>query len=226
MKLNTLHRGDCLEIMKWIPDNSIDLVLTDPPYWMSFVSSFRNERTKHKEIENDDTLEWVDDFLLQIKRISKPEAHQYIFCSMHHVDIFVSKVKQYLNYKNILVWEKNNTWMWDLEWDYAPKYEFCIFCNWDGTRKLTGSRDPNIMKWNKTWNDLHPTQKPAEMCVYLIQKSCEPWHTVLDCFAGSGTTGVACIESWRNYILIEKDEDYCNIIEKRLKATTPPLFVM
>jgi len=226
MKLNTLYRWDCLEVMKWIPDKSIDLVLTDPPYWMSFVSSFRNERTKHKEIENDNTLEWVDDFLAQIKRISKPETHQYIFCSMHHIDIFVSKVKQYLNYKNIIVWEKNNTGMGDLEWDYAPKYEFCIFCNGDGTRKLTGSRDPNIMKWNKTGNDLHPTQKPVEMCVYLIQKSCEPWHTVLDCFAWSGTTGVACIETWRNYILIEKDEDYCNIIEKRLKATTPPLFVM
>lgn len=224
--LNTIIQWDCLEVMKWIPDKSIDLVLTDPPYWMSFVSSFRNERTKHKAIENDDSLEWVDDFLLEIKRISKPEAHAYIFCSMHHIDTFVSKIKHHLNYKNIIVWEKNNTWMWDLEWDYAPKYEFCIFCSGTGEKKLNGSRDPNIMKWNKTWNDLHPTQKPVEMCVYLIQKSSSPWDLVLDCFAWSGTTWVACIESGRNYILIEKDTEYCQIIERRLKSTTPPLFVM
>lgn len=226
MELNTLHRWDCLEIMKSIPDKSIDLVLTDPPYWMSFLSSFRQEHTKHKAIENDNSLEWIDEFLQNIQRVSKPEAHQYIFCSMHHIDTFVQKVKKYLNYKNILIWEKNNTWMWDLEWDYAPKYEFCIFCNGDGSVKLNWWRDPNIMKWNKTWNDLHPTQKPVEMFVYLIQKSTQSWATILDCFAWSWTTWVACIETGRNYILIEKDEDYCNIIEKRLRNTTPPLFIM
>jgi len=222
--INTLINWDCILELKNIPDKSIDLVLTDPPYWMLFVSSFRSEWSKHKAIENDDSLEWIDDFLKEIKRVSKDNAHQYIFCSMHHIDTFVSKIKQYLNYKNILVWEKNNTWMWDLEWDYAPKYEFCIFCNWDWSRKLNWWRDPNIMKFSKTWNDLHPTQKPVDMFSYLIDKSTQQEELVLDCFAWSWTTGVACIEMKRNYVLIEKDSDYCKIIEKRLKNTNPPLF--
>jgi len=225
LDINTIHLWDCLEIMKWIPDKSIDLILTDPPYWMSFVSSFRHEHTKHKAIKNDDSLEWLDELLLEIKRVSKENAHQYIFCSMHHIDTFVSKIKQYLNYKNILVWEKNNTWMWDLEWDYAPKYEFCIFCNWDWTKKLNWWRDANIIKFAKTWNDLHPTQKPVDMFSYLIYKSTQPWDIILDCFGWSWTTAVACIELWRKYIVIEKDEDYCNIIHKRIRNTTPPLFI-
>lgn len=224
MELNKLYCGDCLEVMKRLPDKSIDLVLTDPPYWMSFLSSFRQERTKHKAIENDDNLDWIDDFLSEIKRVKKDNAHCYIFCSMHYIDTFVSKIKEYLDYKNILVWEKNNTWMGDLEWDYAPKYEFCIFCsNWE--KKLNGSRDPNIMKFSKTWNDLHPTQKPVDMFEYLILKSSEVGDIVLDCFAWSGTTWVSAIRTKRNYILIEKEKEYCDIIEKRLAWTTPPLFV-
>jgi len=223
--VNKIIHWDSLEYMKTLDDNSIDLVLTDPPYGMSFVSSFRNETTKHKAIHNDDNLEWLDDYIKEISRVLKKEWHSYIFCSMHYIDVFVEVIKKYLPYKNILIWEKNNTWMWDLEWDYAPKYEFCIYCsNWEN--KLRWKRDSNIMKWSKTWNDLHPTQKPVEMFAYLIEKSSKPWDTILDCFAWSWTTAVAAIETGRNYIVIEKEKQYIDIIEKRVKNTTPPLFVI
>jgi len=223
MEINKVICWDSLEYMKSLPDKCIDLILTDPPYWMSFVSGHRN--IKHKAIENDDNLDWLEDYIKEIWRIIKDDWHCYLFCSMHFIDIFVLTIKKYLPYKNILIWEKNNTWMGDLEWDYAPKYEFCIYCsNW--TRKLNNWRDPNIMKWNKTWNELHPTQKPVEMFAYLIEKSTKPWDIVLDCFAWSGTTAVACIETWRNYIVIEKEPKYVEIINKRIASTTPPLFVI
>jgi site-specific DNA-methyltransferase (adenine-specific) len=220
---NTVHLWDSLEFMKKLPDKCIDLILTDPPYGMNFISWHRN--IKYKAIENDDNLDWLEDYIKEISRIIKNDWHCYLFCSMHFIDVFVLTIKKYLPYKNILIWEKNNTWMWDLEWDYAPKYEFCIYCsNW--VRKLNNWRDPNIMKWNKTWNELHPTQKPVEMFVYLIEKSSNPWEIVLDCFAWSWTNWVACIETWRNYILIEKEEKYVEIINKRIKNTTPPLFII
>lgn len=224
MNTDIVIHWDSLEYMKTLPDKCIDLVLTDPPFWMSFVSSFRHETTKHKAIANDDNLDWLEDFVIETARVLKEDSHAYIFCSMHFVDKFVATIKKHLPYKNILIWEKNNTWMWDLEWDYAPKYEFCIFIsNWK--KKLNWWRDPNIMKFAKTWNDLHPTQKPVDMFSYLIDKSTQPWDIVLDCFAWSWTTAVACIELWRQYIVIEKDEDYCNIIHKRIRNTTPPLFI-
>jgi site-specific DNA-methyltransferase (adenine-specific) len=82
------------------------------------------------------------------------------------------------------------------------------------------------MKWSKTWNNLHPTQKPVEMFVYLIEKSSKPEDIILDCFAWSWTTAVACIETRRNYIVIEKEPKYVEIIKKRVKNTTSPLFTI
>lgn len=225
MQINQIIHWDSLEYIKTLPDKSVDLILTDSPYWMSFLSSFRKEATKHKAIENDDNLDWLDWFIQDTARVMKEDAHCYFFCSMHFIDTFVLTIKKYLPYKNIIIWEKNNTWMWDLEWDYAPKYEFCIYCsNWQ--KKLNWRRDANIMKWSKTWNNYHPTEKPVEMFAYLIEKSTKPWDIILDCFAWSFTTAVACIETGRNYICIEKEEKYCEIWRKRIKNTNTPLFIV
>lgn len=214
--INEIMWADCLEGMKLIPDKSIDLVLTDPPFGMSFLSSFRKEATKHIPIKNDDNLDWLEEFLIQIKRISKPSTHTYIFCSMHNVDIFVSKVKEFLKYKNIIIWEKNNTGMGDLEGNYAPKYEMIIFCS-DSSKKLNGNRDPNIFKWAKTGNNLHPTEKPVELIKWIIQKSSKEGDLILDPFMGSWTTARACKDLGKNFIGFELEEKYCKIGEKRLE---------
>lgn len=212
--INEVIWGDCLEGMKMIPDNSIDLVVTDPPFGMSFISNYR--KTHYKAIKNDNNLEWLDDFLNQIKRVIKPEGHVYIFCSMHNIDIFVSKIKQYLDYKNLIIWEKNNTGMGDLKGDYAPKYEIIIFCS-DSSKKLNGAREPNIFKWAKTGNNLHPTEKPVELIKWLIQKSSEKGDLILDSFMGSWTTARACKDLGRNFIGFELEKEYCEIGEKRLE---------
>ena len=212
--INQVVHGDCLEGMRLIPDNSVDLILSDPPFGMKFQSGYR--RVKHEEIQNDDNLDWLDDHLKDIKRVSKPDTHAYIFCSMHNIDVFVSKVKQYLDYKNIIIWEKNNTGMGDLFGDYAPKYEMVIFCS-NGNKKLNGRRDPNIFKWAKTGNNLHPTEKPTELIKWFIEKSSEPSDLVLDSFMGSWTTARACKDLGRNFIGFELNEGYCRIGEKRLE---------
>ena len=212
MELNQIYLGDCLEVMRNIPDKSIDLVLTDPPYGMSFQSNHRKE--KHSKIIDDDNLYWLEDFILEVKRVKKEDAHVYMFCSMHHVDTFVSLCKKHLNYKNIVIWHKNNTGMGDLYGDYAPKYEFVIFCS-NGDKKLNGKRNSNIKFAKKTGNELHPTQKPKELIGYFINKSSEENDTILDPFAGSGTTAIACHDLKRNFICIEKEPEYHAIATKR-----------
>jgi len=105
--------------------------------------------------------------------------------------------------------------MGDLKGDFAPKIEFILFIQ-KGRRLINGKRDPNIFKFSRTGNNLHPTEKPVDMFEYLLSKFSNENDMILDPFAGSGTTGVACKNTNRNYILIEKEPEYIDIINKRL----------
>jgi len=219
---NTVIQWDCLEVMKQLPDKCIDLVLTDPPYGMSYVSSRRN--IKHEEIEQDDNLDWVSDWMKDLYRVQKDDTHAYIFCNDYGLGIFREEAKKAgYTVKRTLVWIKNNHTSGDLEWDYANITEFCIFLH-KGRRLLKGKRENNLLKFDRENTDDHPTVKNKEMMKYLIDKSSEQGEIVFDPFAGSGTTGAAALEIHRQYILIEKEPKYIEIINKRLENITPSLF--
>ena len=122
-----LLQGDCLELMEEIPDESVDLVLTDPPYGMGFQSNYRAK--KYSKIENDTCLDWVNKLVQECWRVLKPNSALYLFCSWHKVDVFKRAIEKWFKIKNILIWEKNNTSMGDLKGSYAPKYEMIIFAH-------------------------------------------------------------------------------------------------
>jgi site-specific DNA-methyltransferase (adenine-specific) len=207
--------------IKQVFDNSVDLVVTDPPYGMQFQSNYRN--IKHKSIQNDDNLDWLGGWCKELKRVCKPEAHLYIFCSWHKVDEFKKQIGAYFNVKNILIWEKNNTGMGDLKGDYAPKYEMILFCS-SGSKKLNGGRDANILKAKRTGNENHPTEKPVNLIRYLIEKSSKKGDLVLDTFAGSFSTAQACKEIGRDFICFEIEPDYCQTAKNLLNGVSVSLF--
>jgi len=211
-----LYNGDCLEVMDKLIEEGVkvDCIITDPPYGMSYQSNHRKE--KHKKIENDSNLYWVDDWVDKIYKIMNEDTHLYSFISFHFVDVFKQALEKRFNFKNILIWEKNNTSMGDLTGDYAPKYEMILYCH-KGRRELNGNREPNILKRSRTKNENHPTEKPVNLIEHLINKSTQKGETVLDCFMGSGTTGVACKSRERNFIGIELDKDYFKIAQDRIK---------
>lgn len=211
----TAYLGDCLEIMKSIPDGSIDAIITDPPYWMDFQSNFRKE--KYAKITNDNCILWIDDFIDEIYRVMKDNTHGYIFCSFHNVDKFKQSIERKFKFKNILIWEKNNTSMWDLAWDYAPKYEMVLFFHKWRRKLLWWFRHANIFKFNRTGNNFHPTEKPVDLIEFLIKNSSLEDEIILDPFAGSLTTALACENTNRKWICIEKDEKYFNIWVERVK---------
>jgi len=221
IELNRVYNEDCLNGIKRIDDKSIDLVLTDIPYGMDFQSSRRKE--KHLKIQNDIDVNWFPDWIKEIDRVSKDDAHLYIFCSHHKIDFFKSEIEKFRKVKNILIWEKNNHGSGDLLGDYAPKYEMVLFCS-NGDKKLNGGRDSNIIKANRTQNNLHPTEKPVNLMEYFIAKSSEKNDLVLDTFAGSGSTLVACKNTKRNFIGFEIEETYINTINKRLQSAQGTLF--
>jgi len=221
IKPNEINNIDWKDGIIQLNDGCVDLVVTDPPYGMKFVSNHRKE--KHKAILDDDNLDWVKEWVESLKRVCKPDAHLYIFISFHNVDFFKIELSKQFNVKNILIWEKNNTGMGDLEGDYAPKYEMIIFCS-NGTKKLNGRRDSNIIKCARTQNEDHPTEKPVSIIKFLIEKSSNPGDVVLDTFAGSFPTLKSCIELNRVSYCFEIEESYCNIASKKIKTIQKGFF--
>jgi len=213
--------ADWRDAVKQLPSSCVDLVVTDPPYGMNFQSNHRKE--KHKKIEGDTDLLWVGSWVSELHRLCKPEAHLYVFCSWHNVDIFKREIEALFNIKNILIWEKNNTGMGDLEGDYAPKYEMCIFCS-NGEKKLNGGRDSNIIKAKRTQNKTHPTEKPVNLIRYFIEKSSQKGDIVLDTFAGSFSTAMAAKETHRHFLCFEIEADYVERGRQLLYGTAPMLF--
>ena len=214
LELNKIHHGDCLELMKDIPDGSIDLIVTDPPYLMNYRSNYR--KVKYDYINGDkDGKDLIAKSIKEAYRVLKDNSAIYMFCSWHYVDFFKSEFEKYFKLKNIIVWNKNNTSMGDLQGSYAPKHEFILFGH-KGRRLLEGFRYPDVLEAKRTGSKLHPTQKPVDLLEIFIKTSSKENDVVLDMFAGSGTTGVACKNLNRNFIGIELDEEYFKIAKERI----------
>ena len=211
-----LYHGDCLEVMDKLIEEGVkvDAIITDPPYGIEFKSNHRKE--KYNKIKNDDSLEFLDEYLKKSYDLLKDDTHIYIFCSWHKIDEFKRTFEKYFKLKNIIVWEKNNTSMGDLQGSYAPKHEFILFGH-KGRRLRNGKRLPDIIKANRTGNKLHPTQKPVDLLEIFINQSSNDNDVIFDGFMGSGSTGVACMNTNRKFIGIELDDSYYNIAFNRLK---------
>ena len=215
----TLMQGDCLERMKDIPDGSVDMVLTDPPYGMDYQSNRRTATEKFNKIAQDEGLGWLDDFCIQMYRVMKPNTAAYVFCSWHNVDVFKQALQKNFKVKNLLVWVKNNHGSGDLKGAYAPKHEFIFFIH-KGRCLLRDGRRPDILEYAKVSGAkmVHPTEKPIDLLERLIFDASDVGAQILDPFMGSGTTGVACANTGRRFIGIELDEGYFNIAKDRINA--------
>ncbi len=209
-----IKQGDCLELMKHIPDGSVDMVLTDPPYGMNFVSNYRKE--KYKPIKNDNSLCWVNDFADELYRVLKTNTAVYCFCSWHNIDVFKIAFERKFKLKNIIVWKKNNTSMGDLKGSYAPKYECVIYAH-KGRRLLNGFRYPDVLEAKRTGNKYHPTEKPTDLLEIFITESTDIGDVVCDPFMGSGSTCVAAVNTNRHYIGFELEQKYFDIAQMRIE---------
>jgi len=219
MKVN-LMQGDCLERMQDIEAGSIDMVLTDPPYGVDYQSNRRTATEKFSKIAKDDGLDWLDDFSYEMHRVMKNNTAAYVFCSWHKVDVFKAALERYFKIKNLLVWVKNNHGSGDLKGAYAPKHEFVFFVH-KGRSLLRDGRSPDILEYSKVsgGNMKHPTEKPVELLSRLIKDSSDECDSIFDPFMGSGSTGVACVNTNRNFVGIELDSEYFSIAESRIRET-------
>lgn len=218
--------GDCLELMKRIPDKSVDLVTIDPPYEFAqhggggaFGS---RKREYHNELEADTLTKGFDTAVLdELVRVMR-KVNIYIWCNKE-------QIKQYLEYfegcnMDLLTWHKTNP-VPTCNNKYLSDTEYLLFFREKGV-KVYGSyqtkRKFYVTQTNKKDKDKykHPTVKPVEIMENIITNSSQEGETVLDCFMGSGTTGVACVNTNRRFIGMEKEEKYFEIAKQRIEEAT------
>lgn len=218
LELNKIYCMDALEGLKQIEDESVDCIITDPPYGINYYSNMSNSDDYKKRVQTAEI--WDKDFdislfINEFIRITKNDGYILIFGCEENINLMKS-----LGCHQILVWDKNHCGMGVLS-DFGIGYEF-IFYFKKGSPKLRGKRVNgvlNIPYYGHFGKTLHPTQKPIKLLRYLIEKCSDENMVVFDGFMGSGTTAVACKELKRNFIGFEIDKNYCDIANKRLKQS-------
>ena len=141
----------------------------------------------------------------------------YMFCNSNRIDFFKQELEKYFNVKNIIVWVKNNWTAGDLQAQFGKQYEFIILAN-KGRKLFNGKRITDVWFFDrvKTVDLLHQNQKPIDLIKQMILKHSNENDVVFDGFMGSGTTGVACINTNRSFIGIELDQKYFEIAKERI----------
>jgi site-specific DNA-methyltransferase (adenine-specific) len=223
MELNKIYCGDCLEIMKEIPDKSIDLVLTDPPYGINFKSA---RQTYQEHIENDKLEDWLvilPKMLTEFKRVLTDSGCCCCCCGggggkTPVTAIFTIEAIKHFNLIQTLVWRK----FIGLGWRYRPAYENIIILSKDKDNYSFYDKTKSCSNVIEGINqDIpvegeHPTQKPVQLMAKLINIHSKEGDLVLDPFLGGGATAMACLELNRKFIGIEIYDKYVEIANKRI----------
>ena len=241
MELNKIYLGDCLELMKDIPDKSIDMILCDLPYgttackWDAIIP-FEPLWEQYKRVIKDNgaiVLTASQPFTSALV-MSNPKLFKYEWIwEKNKPSNFMVANKQPMKYhENILIFYKKQT-VYNKQLiersengKDRTKYKYTrTESEHYNLGKIDVNYNPNlknpstIIKVNTQYQNtnIHPTQKPVALFEYLINTYTEEGETVLDNCIGSGTTAIACINTNRNYIGIEKDENYFNLANKRIE---------
>lgn len=215
-----LIKGFAEEELKQIPDESVDLVIIDPPYGIEYDTGFRDgssETLGAISLDNEKIFETFPEVIRELFRIMKNNSSLYVFSRWDVSNRFMEYIKKYFRIKNRLNWVKNNWSMGDLYGAYAMQCEDIIYAV-KGNPKLNGRRDTDVLNFNRVAgnNLLHSHQKPLELLKFLIDKSGEKNKVLLDCYAGSGSTIIAGVNKGMKTIGIELNDKYLDIIKDRL----------
>lgn len=219
---------DCYNALKNIDNNSINLILTDPPYNISRESNFtkNSTNTKFNKISID-FGDWdkeeldLDSLFSEFKRVLKPGGTVVIFYDVWKSERLKQVAENYgFRQPRICQWVKNNPTPINSKINYLSNAIEFFFTFVKGKNPTFNSKyDKGIYNYplcHGKERTSHPTQKPLELFKEIIIKHSNPGDLVLDTFAGTGTTALACIQTDREYLVIERDQEYLKIIESRL----------
>lgn len=227
MKKYKLYKGDCLEVIKQISDESVDLIVTDVPY--KVISGGRPKRSGQPSgilSKNDGKIFDYNDirpsqYMRELYRVLKEETHCYIFINFINLKEMMEEAeKAGFKLHTLLVWKKNNKT--PSRW-YMKNQEYILFMRKGKAKPVQNSGVGHILEFdNIIGNKKHPCEKPIDLLQMLIENSSKANDVILDPFMGSGSTGIATLNAGgnRKFIGIELDEKYFEISENRLNKAS------
>jgi site-specific DNA-methyltransferase (adenine-specific) len=239
-----IHNKDCFKYLPKIDNDSIDCIITDPPYFLSndgitcksgkMVSVNKGDWDKGNDF--DDVYQFNAGWIKESYRILKPGGTLWVSGTYHNIYIIGSIISSFKDFRilNNITWVKTapppnlscrffthstETILW-VRKGQKTKHHF----NYDLMKSYNdGKQMKDVWIMGRPKKDekkfgKHPTQKPEEIIERMIHASTQENDIVLDMFNGSGTTGVVCARNNRNYIGIESDKSYCGLSRKRIKS--------
>lgn len=201
--------GDCLSVLPSFPAESIDLVLTDPPYLVNF-----HDRSG-RSIANDKNSDWLAPAFAELFRVLRPDAFCVSFYGWSKVDLFFRAWRQ-AGFRVVghFVFTKS----YASSTSYVRYQHESAYLLAKGNPSHPAQPLADVLPWKYTGNRLHPTQKPVSVLAPLVAAFSRPGEIVLDPFAGSGSTCVAAAQLGRRYIGIEMDAKYHAAARQRLNG--------
>ena len=242
-----LYNGDCLEVIKGIPDNSIDLILTDPPYNISKLNDHRDRSKSNSPImrrkkslnydfgewdnmERQEFINFTEQWLKEACRVLKEDGTIISFFNKEDISLLGWSAKEHgVRTRTIFTWHKTNPVPSFRKVNYLSACEFAWIGSKGKFKTFNFKEQKNMHNFYETPNKSsygeteHPNEKPIVLMQHLIEIHTNHGDTILDMFMGSGTTGVAAVNAKRDFIGIELDNNYFNISKERIeKAQNKP----
>ena len=228
IELNKIYNEDYLELFSKLEDNSIDLIITDPPYlttsrgnagnsggMMQKKINKKGQVFKHNNVN-------ISDYAPEFYRVLKDGTHCYVMTNHKNL---IEMLNEFTNagfaFTKSLIWNKGNKIMGQF---YMSQFEYILFFRKGKGKRINhcGTSDILEVTNKKTKNaegkNIHDTEKPVELMKILIENSTKENEIVLDPFVGVGATAIASLELGRQFIGTELDEEYFDIANERLKG--------
>ncbi len=211
---NKIYLGDCLELIKDIPDESIDCVITDPPYCVGSTSN----GLKANHTDNYIIKPFFKSLLEEFKRVLKPTGQYYINTDWRTYPIMYDVIMSVMPLKNLIVWDYD--WIKTGNY-YRYRHEFIMYgCKNPKQKRTFGGGEPDVWRIkpvNPSRPRFHAAQKPLELIEKMIINSTNENDFILDTFLGSGSTVIAAMKTNRNFIGFELNEDTYKIADQRIE---------
>ena len=232
--MTSLYNTDAIEWLKTLDNDSVDLIVSDPPYRVSqhghsglggiFKTKVGEDKKLNGKLFEHNEVD-VNDYAGELYRVLKPDSHCYIMTNDRNLQNFMNVFTNIgFNFCKLLIWDKQNK---ITNQYYMNQVEYILFMYKGRNKQINNCGTSNLISVNNVKNKTHnhPTEKPVELMEILIKNSTNEGDLVLDPFVGVGATPVACQNLKRNFIGCEIDKKYYDTAMERLNSGLNNFFV-